>query len=96
MKAVGIRELKDRLSEYLHLVRNGEEVLVTDRGEVVAELRQPGKALAETPHPGLMKLARLGRARLGAGNRADLYPRLPGLLRKGELTGLIAEERGDR
>jgi len=96
MKAVEIRGLKNRLSEYLRLVRNGEEILVTDRGEVVAELRQPGKALTETPHPGLMKLARLGRARLGAGNRADLYPRLPRLLSKGELAGLIAKNCGDR
>ncbi|MFI5007275.1 MAG: type II toxin-antitoxin system Phd/YefM family antitoxin, partial [Solirubrobacterales bacterium] len=29
MKAVGIRELKNRLSEYLRLVRSGEEILVT-------------------------------------------------------------------
>jgi len=41
MKAVGVRELKNRLSEYLRLVRKGEKILVTDRGEVVAELRQP-------------------------------------------------------
>ena len=41
MRSVGIRELKNRLSEYLRRVRAGEEVLVTDRGEVVAELRLP-------------------------------------------------------
>ena len=33
MKAVGVRELKNRLSEYLRLVRNGEEIVVTDRGD---------------------------------------------------------------
>jgi len=46
MKSVGVKQLKTRLSEYLRLVRNGETVLVTDRDEVVAELRptrrQPG------------------------------------------------------
>lgn len=46
MKSVGIKLLKSRLSEYLRLVRSGETVLVTDRDEVVAELRpsrrQPG------------------------------------------------------
>ena len=41
MKEVGIRELKNRLSEYIRLVREGEVVMVTDRGEVVAELRAP-------------------------------------------------------
>jgi len=96
MKAVGVRELKNRLSEYLRLVRSGEEILVTDRGEVVAELRQPSKSLTEEPHPALMKLAREGKVRLGAGNRADLYPRLPALLPEGELARLIAEERADR
>jgi antitoxin (DNA-binding transcriptional repressor) of toxin-antitoxin stability system len=48
MKSVGVKQLKSRLSEYLRLVRNGETVLVTDRDEVVAELRparrQPGTA----------------------------------------------------
>lgn len=39
MKSVGIKQLKSRLSEYLRLVRSGETVLVTDRDEVVAELR---------------------------------------------------------
>jgi len=41
MKAVGIKEMKARLSEYVRAVRAGEVVLVTDRGEVVAELRPP-------------------------------------------------------
>jgi prevent-host-death family protein len=39
MKAVGVKQLKARLSEYLRLVRAGQTVLITDRDEVVAELR---------------------------------------------------------
>ena len=39
MKAVGIKQLKARLSEYVRLVRAGETILVTERDEVVAELR---------------------------------------------------------
>lgn len=38
-KAVGVKQLKARLSEYPRLVKAGETVLVTDRDEVVAELR---------------------------------------------------------
>lgn len=41
MKSVGIKVLKDKLSSYLKLVRQGEVVLVTDRDEVIAEIRQP-------------------------------------------------------
>ncbi len=39
MKAVGVKQLKARLSEYLRQVRAGETILITDRAEVVAELR---------------------------------------------------------
>lgn len=41
MKAVAVKELKNRLSAYLAEVKAGEIVLVTDRGRVVAELRRP-------------------------------------------------------
>jgi antitoxin (DNA-binding transcriptional repressor) of toxin-antitoxin stability system len=64
MKAVGIRELKDRLSEYLRLVKNGEEILVTDRGDVVAEIRKP-TLRAALPYPGLLDAVASGQARLG-------------------------------
>jgi prevent-host-death family protein len=46
MKAVGVKELKARLSEYLRYVRAGEPVLITDRGEVVAELRPTARSYA--------------------------------------------------
>ena len=36
---VGARELKTRLGTYLRRVREGRTVLVTDRGEPIAELR---------------------------------------------------------
>lgn len=39
VKTVGVKELKNRLSEYLRDVRRGTRVLVTDRSEVVAEVR---------------------------------------------------------
>ena len=38
MKAVGVKQLKARLSEHLRHVRAGETILITDREEVVAEL----------------------------------------------------------
>ncbi len=95
MKAVGVRELKNRLSEYLRLVRNGEEILVTDRGEVVAELRQPTPRLA-LPYPQLLDLARQGRVRLGMPNRPDLYPALGAPLPAGSAATLLDEERGER
>lgn len=41
MKVVGIKELKNKLSEYVKLAKAGEIVLISDRGDVVAELRAP-------------------------------------------------------
>ena len=41
MKAVGLKLLKNRLSEYVRLAAGGETVLVTDRDRVVAELVPP-------------------------------------------------------
>ena len=41
MRSVGLKVLKNKLSEYVRLVGNGESVLVTDRDRVVAELIPP-------------------------------------------------------
>ena len=41
MRSVGIKTLKNKLSEYVRLAASGETVLVTDRDRVVAELVPP-------------------------------------------------------
>ncbi len=41
MRSVGIKVLKNKLSEYVRLAASGETVLVTDRDRVVAELIPP-------------------------------------------------------
>jgi antitoxin (DNA-binding transcriptional repressor) of toxin-antitoxin stability system len=41
MHAVGLKTLKNRLSEFVRLAAKGETVLVTDRDRVVAELGPP-------------------------------------------------------
>jgi prevent-host-death family protein len=38
MASVGVKDLKNRLSDYLRRVRAGEDVVITDRGEPVATL----------------------------------------------------------
>lgn len=42
MLAVGLKVLKNRLSEYVRMAAGGETILVTDRDRVVAELTPPG------------------------------------------------------
>jgi len=97
MKSVGLRELKNRLSEYVRDVRSGEGLVVTDRGEVVAELIPPGQRVDERSVPsGLVALARRGQLTLGAPNDAALYPKLPPVLKRRRAGELLDEERGAR
>ncbi len=97
MKTVGLRELKNRLSEYVREVRSGEGVLVTDRGEVVAELVPPGPATHGRGVPsGLVALAKGGRLTLGLNNEGVAYPKLSRLLKRNRASELLDEERGSR
>jgi prevent-host-death family protein len=97
MKTVGLRELKNRLSEYVREARSGEGVLVTDRGEVVAELIPPGQGIDERSVPSeLAALARKGQLTLGASNDAEIYPKLPAVLKRHRAVDLLDEERGTR
>jgi antitoxin (DNA-binding transcriptional repressor) of toxin-antitoxin stability system len=41
MRSVGLKVLKNKLSEYVRLAARGETVLVTDRDRVVAEIVPP-------------------------------------------------------
>ena len=46
MKSVGLKVLKNRLSEYVRMASKGEVILVTDRDEVVAEIVPPNPTRA--------------------------------------------------
>lgn len=97
MKTVGLRELKNRLSEYVRQVRKGEAVVVTDRGQVVAELRPPGEVSAGAEiDAGLAKMVNRGLVQPGVANTARVYPRLSRLLRSTTSTELLHAERGTR
>lgn len=102
MKTVGVRELKNRLSEYIRQVRSGEGVLVTDRGQVVAELTQPGHGPIDTSVPaGLLSLARRDLVTLGAPagppTDANLYPALRRSRRRKRTSAqMLEDERGGR
>jgi antitoxin (DNA-binding transcriptional repressor) of toxin-antitoxin stability system len=97
VKSVIFGNLKNRSSEYVRGLRSGEGVLVTDRGEVVAELLPPGQGVDERGvASGLVGLARKGQLTPGASNDAALYPKLPPLLKPHRASALLDEERGTR
>lgn len=97
MRSVGIRELKNHLSEYVRQVRAGERLLVTDRGRVVAELRQPvDPALEGEPFPELTRRIREGSVSAAAQNDPARYPRMEPVLPSGRAAELLDEARGER
>ncbi len=96
MRAVGLKVLKNKLSEYVRLAASGETVLVTDRDRVVAELGPPREGRSP-----LLADARLAEAvRRGwiappALPGADPPPRQPVTTIRQLLRGL-AQDRADR
>jgi prevent-host-death family protein len=89
---VGARELKTRLGGYLRQVRRGRTLVITDRGEPVAELRPLEDAGGEH--------ARLERLRvLGTVTRQEhrpLAPFRPVHARGASLSDAVIEDRNDR
>jgi len=98
VKRVPISKLKARLSEYLKVVRAGEEVIVTDRGKPVARIA-PISGPEETESR-LWMLVRTGQARppdveggIDLELIAALRPRVPGA---GVVDALLEERREGR
>ena len=93
MRAVGLKVLKNRLSEFVRLAAGGETVLVTDRDRVVAELGPPtpGRSalasdaiLADAIRQGLVSVPL--RVREGPPERRPVAP----------FANVMAELAGDR
>lgn len=76
MISVGVREAKNNLSKYLRVVEQGEVVLITDRGRVVAQLQAPtvGGPAHFREQEALYRLARVGRLRVARGLPPSAHP----------------------
>ncbi|OFX23865.1 MAG: hypothetical protein A2V77_16030 [Anaeromyxobacter sp. RBG_16_69_14] len=99
MKAVGVKALKARLSEYLRMVKSGEVILVTERDEVVAELRPARRQLrpADDVEEALEAMADRGEVTRAAVPKAGWTFRCRGLgLPPGTALKLLDAVRADR
>jgi len=81
---VGVRELHDRLSEYLERVEEGAEIVVTRRGKRIARLSAVDLTdpIAELVRRGLVRLPESGRTL----RRARVQAR-------GSVSELVGEQR---
>lgn len=94
MITIGVRELKSRLSECIDLVREGNEVHVTHRGETVAEICPPSHLADHDIDNELRRRAQAGKVRLGARNRPEVYTCISVQLPDEIVHALLNESRG--
>ena len=93
MRSVGLKLLKNKLSEYVRIAAGGETVLITDRDRVVAELVPPRAGRSPTLADGVLA---------EAVRRGWVTPPLGGAegppqsIAAAPLAALVAELRADR
>ncbi|MBK8096134.1 MAG: prevent-host-death protein [Planctomycetes bacterium] len=97
MRAVGLKVLKNKLSEYVRLAAGGEVVLITDRDRVVAEITPP--QLGRSPTSGDARLAEM--VRQGVMTPPTIPPSMPlppmrPVMRFAQLMAELDRDRQDR
>lgn len=91
MSSVSVSELKARLSHYLREVRQGGEIQVLDRGNLVARIVPP----AESGNEHRERLISSGLLRRGRGNPAMILDKEP-LNLPVSISDALEEDQEDR
>lgn len=96
MRSVGLKVLKNKLSEYVKLAAGGETVLISDRDRVVAELVPPQATRAESVADAILADAvREGLLTPPTGRLGPL-PNTPGVAPLDEILAGLGADRSDR
>jgi prevent-host-death family protein len=87
--SVGIREFKNRLSEYMQRVKGGERIIITERGKPVGQILPVQAEQSD-------RLANLVEAGLVEWNGQPLPPYQPKAVNRSKrlVSDLVAEDRG--
>jgi antitoxin (DNA-binding transcriptional repressor) of toxin-antitoxin stability system len=97
MRAVGIKTLKNRLSEYVRLAAAGETVLISDRDQVVAQLGPPEAGRSGDVADALLADAvRRGLITPAALPSGEPPPAPPGVMSLEQLLADLDQSREDR
>ena len=96
MRKVGIKVLKNKLSEYVRLAAQGETIAITDRDRVVAQLAPPEADLRNMPpEERWAELIRRGIVTPAKRPKPPLPPRRP-IMSFEQLMKELDEDRADR
>jgi prevent-host-death family protein len=97
MLMVGVRDLKNQLSQYLQHVKNGEKVIVTEHNKIIAEISVPDEKKEDNMlfiEQELEKLSQEGEIILAKRNKS--YTILPETRENIDWEKIYHETRADR
>ena len=85
---VGVRDLKARLSEYLRQVKEGQKIIITDRGVPIGQIAPLGRTVEE-------RILALREAGLVAWNGRKLGLSVPGVVNRSDrqVSDILVEMR---
>lgn len=94
MQMVGVRELKDHLTQYLSMIKRGENVIVTDRGNPIAIIHSlEHTEVTATSEEKLASLSKRGMIKLPSGRKKlDLKTKAVNIKGK-PLSEIVFEDR---
>ena len=93
MRSVNIADLKNNLSAYLRLVRNGEEVVIRDRNRAIARIVAIESAGDDEEEE--RQLVAAGQLKLGKGSIPESFWELPSPRVTGDLAQRVLEDDRD-
>ena len=95
MIRVGVKDLKNQLSQYLQHVKNGEKVIITEHNRVIAEMNLPQKEKKLTSLE--EKLKRMSKeGYIIPAKRKKSYAEIPEIKEKLDWKSIYNETRADR
>jgi antitoxin (DNA-binding transcriptional repressor) of toxin-antitoxin stability system len=96
MEIVGIRQLKNHLSEFVRRARTGERIGISHHGELVAELRAPEPGIDQDIPQGLRDLVLQGVTGRIVRNDPTMYEVFEPALKSMTSKELLDWDREDR